>query len=738
MTIAKTGTSASYAGNGATTAFAFPYRFLQDNDLQVYIVVTDGTATLQTLTTDYTVSNNGDETGGTVTMIVAPASGETLLIERQTDQTQSADYVNNDPFPAETHEDALDKLTLIAQEEGADGDRHITFPAGDAASPTLPISSTRKNKLLGFDGGGGLLLYDTTAPIAAAFSTRAALVASPPSLGDGSIVAAGGFLYEADSASTDISDLTGFKPFGPAYLNHWAANLTPGTTDMRAAIQEAWDWSASTGKAVTGLPQSYGISDSGSDIGGRSYGLLLKDGLRFHAMAGCTFKVLDSQDIDMINTDRTATLARVTLTGDLTLDGNEANQGGSPANGFNIWAYDITHFSFETIRSRDPASWGIRIERCDKVDYSHIDCDHSAESNSDGVHYVDTSNVTGQSANIKSEGDDAYIIEALSRDVSDYNLGSIIVDTENNIAAGRGFLILGDESVMTGAHTISNIMATVSAHNCVGGAVVLSGASYQNISITSVSDNCAYDLQINPGNATYAGAAKNCSFILEGSNSQTSSISTSTTNGTITHCNLNARVLEPNTAASAVTLLGEYWTGSIDVNYSSGDKGLSAGVNWQCDNSEMHITAMNAKWGLLVQGGAINNTFYLGTLEGNTTNDLNVGGGATGNRFIGGRIAASVSLSAGDEWFDGVKGANYRQKIALDFSTNADGTVTVPHGLVGTPKMIQLTPQTQVAQHMHVDTATVPDGTNITIYGQSTGGAAYTTGIYNCYIEASL
>ena len=97
MTIAKTGSESSTAGNGVTVAFSFPFRFFDDTDLQVFVVLdSTGVATLQTLTTNYTIVNTDTEAGGTVTMVVAPAAGETLLIHREIPETQSTDYAAND------------------------------------------------------------------------------------------------------------------------------------------------------------------------------------------------------------------------------------------------------------------------------------------------------------------------------------------------------------------------------------------------------------------------------------------------------------------------------------------------------------------------------------------------------------------------------------------------------------------------------------------------------------------
>jgi len=115
MTVSSTESRIGYNGNGATTVFAFPYRFLTNTDLVVTLVQADTTQVVQTLNTDYTVSGAGDDAGGTVTMVVAPATGQQLIIVRDIELTQETDYISGDPFPAETHETALDKLTMISQ-----------------------------------------------------------------------------------------------------------------------------------------------------------------------------------------------------------------------------------------------------------------------------------------------------------------------------------------------------------------------------------------------------------------------------------------------------------------------------------------------------------------------------------------------------------------------------------------------------------------------------------------------
>ena len=83
-----------------------------------------------------------------------PASGETVVIQRELALTQGTDYVENDPFPAESHEDALDRLTFITQQQQEEIDRAIKASVTNTISSTeFAISaSDRAKKILSFDG----------------------------------------------------------------------------------------------------------------------------------------------------------------------------------------------------------------------------------------------------------------------------------------------------------------------------------------------------------------------------------------------------------------------------------------------------------------------------------------------------------------------------------------------------------------------------------------------------------
>ena len=157
MTVSSTTTKNSYSGDGSTTVFAYTFKIFDDDDVSV-IVRTDatGSETVKTKTTHYTVSGVGNANGGNITFGTAPASGETVVLLRSTSQTQTTDYTPNDPFPAAAHEDALDRMTFLAQELQEELDRSIKISKTNTiTSAEFTIgASDRANKIFAFDSNG--------------------------------------------------------------------------------------------------------------------------------------------------------------------------------------------------------------------------------------------------------------------------------------------------------------------------------------------------------------------------------------------------------------------------------------------------------------------------------------------------------------------------------------------------------------------------------------------------------
>jgi hypothetical protein len=154
MTVSSELNRKEYLGDGSTTAFATsPVVFFDAADLLVYLVSSAGVATLKTITTHYTVSG-GDGSTGTVTMLTAPATGETLVIVRDVAATQSSDFVNNDINDAEVLEDALDRLTMLTQQNAAAIERSVRLADSDVTGADTELPTPVASTLIGWDSAG--------------------------------------------------------------------------------------------------------------------------------------------------------------------------------------------------------------------------------------------------------------------------------------------------------------------------------------------------------------------------------------------------------------------------------------------------------------------------------------------------------------------------------------------------------------------------------------------------------
>jgi hypothetical protein len=160
MTVQSTTARADYTGNGATTLFTVPFYFILDSDLELILQdsgVYPPTVTTLILDSDYTVSGAGSLSGGSVTLSVAPTSSQRLTILRSVDLDQLTQYVPNDPFPASSHERALDKLTMQVQQLQEIVSRCIKLPASDTDTALLPSAAQRAGCVISFDSNGNVI-----------------------------------------------------------------------------------------------------------------------------------------------------------------------------------------------------------------------------------------------------------------------------------------------------------------------------------------------------------------------------------------------------------------------------------------------------------------------------------------------------------------------------------------------------------------------------------------------------
>jgi hypothetical protein len=158
MTISSTTVRNSYSGDGTTDTFTYNFKIFQDSDIQVIIRSANGTETIKTITTHYTVTDAGVSAGGTVVFTAGniPTATETVVLRRNIPQTQAIDYIANDPFPAESHEEGLDRATMAIQQIQEEVTRSLKLSRTNTMTSTefTVGAADRANKILAFDASG--------------------------------------------------------------------------------------------------------------------------------------------------------------------------------------------------------------------------------------------------------------------------------------------------------------------------------------------------------------------------------------------------------------------------------------------------------------------------------------------------------------------------------------------------------------------------------------------------------
>lgn len=151
MTLLSTQVLQTYLCDNITTVFPVPFPFFDKDELLVVETSASGVETVKSLNLEYNVVG-GDGLTGSVIAVSAPPATVKWTIKRKTSLTQEVDYTPNDPFPAETHERALDRSVAMIQELKETIGRTVT----------IPISSTLSNIKIPLPGHGKFWRWDIT------------------------------------------------------------------------------------------------------------------------------------------------------------------------------------------------------------------------------------------------------------------------------------------------------------------------------------------------------------------------------------------------------------------------------------------------------------------------------------------------------------------------------------------------------------------------------------------------
>lgn len=149
MTVQVATTPQTFSANGVTTAFPFTFHCIDEDDLLVTTIESDGTRT-EIDPDDYTVVLSSG--GGTVTFDSAPTNGLTVEIASDRPYSQSADIGDNEQIRLDQIEEAIDSTVVLIQQlraavEGVEVDAGIQETTEIHATAPLKIDGAHTAEL---------------------------------------------------------------------------------------------------------------------------------------------------------------------------------------------------------------------------------------------------------------------------------------------------------------------------------------------------------------------------------------------------------------------------------------------------------------------------------------------------------------------------------------------------------------------------------------------------------------
>lgn len=139
MTISGTQNKIAYVSNGIASEFAIPFKFFNNEDVDIYVSSFSQVSRKLVEKKDYVLSGAGNEFGGSVRITAPLENGMRITILRTVPLTQEVDFRENEIFPAKTQERALDKLTMIVQQNAEKLSRTLTLDVTSTENPDQVI-----------------------------------------------------------------------------------------------------------------------------------------------------------------------------------------------------------------------------------------------------------------------------------------------------------------------------------------------------------------------------------------------------------------------------------------------------------------------------------------------------------------------------------------------------------------------------------------------------------------------
>lgn len=155
-----------YNGNNSTvSAYSVPFPFFENSHIRCVVTSSSGVDTELILGSGFTLTGAGNPSGGNLLTTSAVPTSSKVTIFRNVPATQTTSYQEGGDFPAASHERALDKLTMIAQQIKRSADRALKVPETQNNPNDLPNAGSG-SRILASQNGSITWEQNTLPPVA--------------------------------------------------------------------------------------------------------------------------------------------------------------------------------------------------------------------------------------------------------------------------------------------------------------------------------------------------------------------------------------------------------------------------------------------------------------------------------------------------------------------------------------------------------------------------------------------
>lgn len=249
--------------------YSFGFKVFDDDHIEVYY---DGEAA--TPGSDFTVALSPDQDltpGGTVTLTPNPGLGITVTILRYVPHSQLTDYRPYDPFPAETHERALDLSAMGRQQLQDEVDRSLKAGVATPPGVSYELPSPEANRGLYWnENEDGMVNGPTVAEIEADKDAAAASAAEAAA----SAALAGTHASAAANSAANAATSEVNAAASEAKAQEWAE--TPEDVEVEPGQYSALHWAAKAA-ASAAEAEAWAAKFSFYDIQGGALGYIAED-----------------------------------------------------------------------------------------------------------------------------------------------------------------------------------------------------------------------------------------------------------------------------------------------------------------------------------------------------------------------------------------------------------------------------------------------------------------------------